>query len=126
MVVLVEHYDNYLDDLDNNDDKDMEYLHVKNINSMMLNNKDQRWKEVPTANKYGAHVMFVEDAKHRQNRIRMEERVEALAEAAANPGKKRKAVNKQLPPRLASGRTDGRADGLPDGQTGGRTAGRPA
>jgi hypothetical protein len=89
LVVLVEHYD-YLDGLDNNN-MEMEYLHVKDINRMMLNNKDQGWKEVPTAIKYGSHVMFVEDAKHRQNRIRMEEqmRVEAsLAEAAATPGNK--------------------------------------
>ena len=96
MVVLVEHYD-YLDDLETAREM-MEYVHVKDINRMMLN-KDARWKEVPASIKYGAHLMFVEDPKLREKRILMEERlrVQALAEAAANPGKCTKKQQKAKP-----------------------------
>ena len=55
----------------------------KGINKMMII-RDGWCKEVPTPIKFGTHVKFVEDAKHREKCILMEEglRVET-AEAAA-------------------------------------------
>ena len=75
-----------------------QYMHFKDLNAHILL-KDHKMKEVPTALKYGAHLMFKEDPKHRANRIEMEAKLktEADVEAAANPGKKRKAVVKPLP-----------------------------
>ena len=86
MVALVENY--HYNDCHKEAPRPMEYMHFKDLNKHVLM-KDHKMKEVPTALKYGAHLMFKEDPKHRANRIETEARLnaEADAEAAANPGK---------------------------------------
>ena len=96
MVALVENY--HYSDYHKEAPHPMEFMHFKDLNKHILL-KDHKMKEVPTALKYGAHLMFKEDPKYRANRIEMEAKLkaEADAEAAANPEKKKTKAVKPLP-----------------------------
>jgi hypothetical protein len=84
LMVLLEFQKPNLDDGLNELPRAPVYMTVADVNAHMAD-KDARWKEVPTALKFGAHLLFVEDEKLRAMRIMTEHRAElaARAEAAA-------------------------------------------
>ena len=98
LMVLVEFQKPNLDDGLNELPRAPVYMTVADVNAHMAD-KDARWKEVPTALKFGAHLLFVEDEKLRAMRIMTEHRAElaARAEMAAAKGKRTVKAVKPMP-----------------------------
>ena len=73
------------------------YMTVADINAAIAN-KDAKWKEVPMALKFGAHLLFVEDEKLRAMRIMAQHCAGLMARAhAVTNGKTTVKAVKELP-----------------------------